>query len=235
MALEQGQNDFLFAKTILIEYRSDLSRQNPMNDSAVAPPAASPLSEVADLELVKRCQGGDAKSFELLVTRYRGKVYGMCYHLVQNEQDAWDLAQETFIKAWKALPAFKGESAFYTWIYRIAHNAAYDWLRKKRIQSDGEFDDEIQRNIAAGAEAVPHGDLQPDEAMRNAELGTRIKAAIALLPNDQRLAVVLREVEGLSYEEIAKIMECQVGTVMSRLFYARKKLQELLKDAYENA
>ena len=235
VALEQGQNDFLFAKTILIEYRSDLSRQIPMNDYAVASPAASPLSEVADLELVKRCQGGDAKSFELLVTRYRGKVYGMCYHLVQNEQDAWDLAQETFIKAWKALPAFKGESAFYTWIYRIAHNAAYDWLRKKRIQSDGEFDDEIQRNIAAGAEAVPRGDLQPDEAMRNAELGTRIKAAIALLPNDQRLAVVLREVEGLSYEEIAKIMDCQVGTVMSRLFYARKKLQELLKDAYENA
>ncbi len=231
---EAGQNDFLFAKRILIEYQNGLSRQTPMNDPAVASPAASPPSEVADLELVKRCQAGDARSFELLVTRYRGKVYGMCYHLVQNEQDAWDLAQEAFIKAWRALPTFKGESAFYTWIYRIAHNAAYDWLRKKRIQSDGEFDDEIQRDIAAGAEAVPHGNLQPDEAMKNAELGARIQAAIAQLPADHRMAIVLREVEGLSYEEIAKIMECQVGTVMSRLFYARKKLQELLKDAYEN-
>jgi RNA polymerase sigma-70 factor (ECF subfamily) len=192
-------------------------------------------SEAADVDLVRQAQSGNVRAFDQLVTRYRGKVYGMCYHLVQNEQDAWDLAQETFIKAWRALASFKGDSAFYTWIYRIAHNTGYDWLRKKRIQGDGEFDDEVHREVAAGAEAVPHGMLRPDEAMRDQELGTRIKAAIAQLPPDHRTAILLREVDGQSYEEIAKIMECQVGTVMSRLFYARKKLQELLKDAYENA
>ncbi len=206
-----------------------------MNDPHVASPAAPPSGEVADLELVKRCQGGDTRSFDQLVTRYRGKVYGMCYHLVQNDQDAWDLAQETFIKAWKALPSFKGDSSFYTWIYRIAHNASYDWLRKKRIQGDGEFNDEIGRPVAAGAEAVPKEDVRPDEAMRNQELGQRIRDAIAQLSPDHRAVILLREVEGHSYEEIAHATSSSLGTVMSRLFYARKKLQELLKDAHDNA
>lgn len=206
-----------------------------MNDPAVASSAALPSSEVADLELVKRCQRGDARSFDQLVTRYRGKVYGMCYHLVQNDQDAWDLAQEAFIKAWKALPSFKGDSSFYTWLYRIAHNTSYDWLRKKRIQSDGEFNDEIGRPVAAGAEAVPKGDFSPDEALKNRELGARIHEAIAQLSPDHRTVILLREVEGHSYEEIAQATSSSLGTVMSRLFYARKKLQELLKDTYENA
>lgn len=199
---------------------------------------ASSLNEadaVADADLVRKAQSGDARAFDQLVTRYRGKVYGMCYHLVQNDQDAWDLSQEAFIKAWRALPSFKGDSSFYTWIYRIGHNCAYDWLRKKRIQGDGEFNDEIGKPIAAGAEAVPKGDRAPDEAMKNRELGVRIKDAIAQLSPDHRAVVLLREVEGHSYEEIAQMTECSLGTVMSRLFYARKKLQELLKDAYENA
>lgn len=199
-------------------------------------PASSPneADAAADADLVRRAQAGDARAFDGLVTRYRGKVYGMCYHLVQNEQDAWDLAQEAFIKAWRALPSFKGDSSFYTWIYRIAHNAGYDWLRKRRIQGEGEFDDEVSRPIAAGAEAVPKGDRRPDEVLKNRELGDRIKDAIAQLSPDHRTAILLREVEGLSYEEIAEVMEISLGTVMSRLFYARKKLQEILKDAYEN-
>jgi RNA polymerase sigma-70 factor (ECF subfamily) len=196
--------------------------------------APTTLSDAdADVDLVKRAQGGDAYAFDALVVRYRGKVYGMCYHFVQNEQDAWDLAQEAFIKAWRALPTFKLDSAFYTWLYRISHNTAYDWLRKRKIESDGEFDDEIHRNVAAGAEAVPHAEIRPDDALRNVELGDRIRRAIAQLPPDHRSAILLREVEGLSYDEIAKVTGCNIGTVMSRLFYARKKLQELLKDAYE--
>lgn len=204
-----------------------------------AAPATSPsqtdLDAEADVDLVKRAQGGDPSAFDSLVTRYRGKVYGMCYHFVQNEQDAWDLAQEAFIKAWRALPSFKLDSAFYTWLYRIAHNTAYDWLRKRRIESAGEFDDEVGRPIAAGAEAVPHDVVRPDDALSNVELGRRIREAIAQLQPDHRTAILLREVEGLSYEEIAKITNCQLGTVMSRLFYARKKLQEMLKDAYEHS
>jgi len=199
-------------------------------------PTSSPTdAELSDNDLVRQAQQGNAQAFDLLVTRYRGKVYGMCYHLVHNEQDAWDLAQNAFIKAWRALGSFKGDSAFYTWIYRITHNVAYDWLRKRRIQGEGEFNDEIGAPIAAGAEAVPKQDPQPDDALTNQEIGKRIHQAIAQLSPDHRTAILLREVEGHSYEEIAEMMESSVGTVMSRLFYARKKLQELLKDTYENA
>src|SRR5580704_14220384 len=123
-------------------------------------PADAAGGEIADSELVKRAQGGDARAFDQLVTRYRGKVFGMCQHLVQNEQDAWDLAQEAFIKAWRALPSFKQDAGFYTWLYRIAHNCSYDWLRKKHIQSDGEFDETKQNQVAAGAETLPRGEAR---------------------------------------------------------------------------
>ena len=160
----------------------------------------------------------------------------MTYHMIQNETEAWDLAQEAFIKAWRALPRFKLDSAFYTWLYRIAHNVTYDWLRKKRIQGDGDFDDErTEHRVAAGAETAPRGTTAPDEALRHAELGRRIRDALGQLSEDHRQVIVMREIEGLSYEEIAAAVPCSLGTVMSRLFYARKKLQELLKDTHENA
>ena len=196
--------------------------------------AATDLGEVSDIDLVKRSQTGDTRAFDMLVTKYRGRIYAMAYHLIQNETEAWDLAQEAFIKAWRALPNFKLDAGFYTWLYRIAHNVAYDWLRKKKIQGDGEFDDErTEHRAAAGAETTPRGDAAPDMALRNAELGHRIQAAIAKLSPEHRQVIVLREVEGLAYEEIAAIIPCSLGTVMSRLFYARKKLQEQLKDVYE--
>ncbi|MDZ4290200.1 MAG: sigma-70 family RNA polymerase sigma factor [Prosthecobacter sp.] len=200
-----------------------------------APTAPDP-GEVPDSDLVKRCQAGDTRAFDALVTRYRGKVYAMTYHMIQNETEAWDLSQEAFIKAWRALPQFKLDSSFYTWLYRITHNVTYDWLRKKKIQGDGEFDDShTEHRVAAGAETVPHGDPAPDVAMKRMELGERIRDAIAQLSPDHRQVILLREVDGLAYEEIAEVVPCSLGTVMSRLFYARKKLQELLKDAYENA
>ncbi|MES2595977.1 MAG: sigma-70 family RNA polymerase sigma factor [Verrucomicrobiota bacterium] len=192
--------------------------------------------EVPDIDLVKRCQAGDTRAFDVLVSRYKGRIYAMTYHMIQNETEAWDLSQEAFIKAWRALPSFKMDSAFYTWLYRITHNVVYDWLRKKKIQGDGEFDDSrTEHRIAAGAEAVPHGDQAPDTALKNAELGRRIQQAIAKLSPEHQQIILLREVEGLAYEEIAAAIPCSLGTVMSRLFYARKKLQELLKDCYENA
>lgn len=201
------------------------------------PASTAPDSgEVPDYDLVKRCQAGDTRAFDVLVSRYRGKVYAMTYHMIQNETEAWDLAQEAFIKAWRALPRFKLDSSFYTWLYRIAHNVTYDYLRKKKIQGDGEFDDSrTDHHAAAGAETVPHAEMAPDVALKNHELGQRIRNAIAQLSPEHRQIVLLREVEGLAYEEIAATIPCSLGTVMSRLFYARKKLQELLKDAYENA
>lgn len=199
-----------------------------------SPSALESANEVPDLDLVKRAQSGDARAFDTLVTRYRGRVYSMTYHLVQNESDAWDLAQDAFIKAWRALPQFKLDSSFYTWLYRIAHNCAYDWLRKRKIDSAGEFDDNrVDHQPDPTAEAVPHAFTRPDKAMANAELGARIRGAVARLSEEHRTAILLREVEGMPYDEIAKVMQTSIGTVMSRLFYARKKLQELLKDAYE--
>lgn len=196
--------------------------------------AATDPGEVSDIDLVKRSQTGDTRAFDMLVTKYRGRIYAMTYHLIQNETEAWDLAQDAFIKAWRALPGFKLDAGFYTWLYRIAHNVTYDWLRKKKIQGDGEFDDErTEHRAAAGAETTPKGDPAPDMALRNAELGGRIQAAIARLSPEHRQVIVLREVEGLAYEEIAATVPCSLGTVMSRLFYARKKLQEQLKDVYE--
>ncbi len=196
--------------------------------------AATDQGEVPDVDLVIRSQAGDTRAFDALVTKYRGRIYAMTYHLIQNETEAWDLAQEAFIKAWRALPGFKQDAGFYTWLYRIAHNVTYDWLRKKKIQGDGEFDDErTEHRAAAGAETTPKGDTAPDAALRNAELGQRIQAAISKLSPEHRQVIVLREVEGLAYEEIAAMVPCSLGTVMSRLFYARKKLQEQLKDVYE--
>jgi RNA polymerase sigma-70 factor (ECF subfamily) len=128
------------------------------------------------------------------------------------------------------------DSAFYTWLYRITHNVTYDWLRKKKMHGDGEFDDSrTEHRVAAGAEAVPRNEPAPDIALKNAELGKRINDAIAKLSPEHKQVILLREVEGLAYEEIAQTIPCSLGTVMSRLFYARKKLQEMLKDAYENA
>ena len=184
-----------------------------------------------DLDLVRRSQEGDTRAFDVLVTKYRGRVYAMTYHLVHNETEAWDLAQEAFIKAWRALPRFKGDAAFFTWLYRITHNVAYDWLRKKKIQAQDEFDDSrTDHQVAAGAETAPQKVAAPDAALRHSELGQKIRAAIGQLSPEHRQIILLREVEVLSYEEIAQTMECSMGTVMSRLFYARKKLQELLKD-----
>jgi RNA polymerase sigma-70 factor (ECF subfamily) len=200
-----------------------------------SPSVLEPAPESADVDLVRRCQQGDTRAFDALVTKYRGRIYSMTYHLIQNETDAWDIAQEAFIKAWRAVPSFKLDSSFYTWLYRIAHNCAYDWLRKRKMQNAGEFDDNrVDHQPDPTAEAMPHGAVRPDKALANAELGVRIREAVAKLSEDHRTAILLREVEGLQYDEIAKVMGSSLGTVMSRLFYARKKLQELLKDAYES-
>jgi len=152
--------------------------------------------------------------------------------MIKNEADAWDLSQEVFIKVWKALPKFEARAQFSTWLYRITHNVVYDWLRKRKIDSAGELDDNLldRSNVAAGATTTPHGDARPDDALRNRELGARINSAMATLSPEHRETILLREVQGYDYKEIAESMDCSLGTVMSRLYYARKKLQKLLAD-----
>ncbi len=185
-----------------------------------------------DLDLVTRSQGGDSRAFEDLVVRHRGRVYAMIQNMVKNDADSWDLSQEVFVKVWKALPKFEARAKFSTWLYRIVHNVVYDWMRKRKLESAGEFDDELMKEgqVAAGSRTTPNQNARPDEALRNEELRTDIEAAMAKLSPGHREVVMLREIQGLDYKEIAEVMEISMGTVMSRLFYARKKLQGLLSN-----
>ncbi len=183
-------------------------------------------------QLVSLAQNGDLSAFNELVELHRGKIYAMIQNMIHNQADAWDLTQEAFIKAWKALPNFEARAKFSTWLYRIAHNVVYDWMRKRKIQSAGEFNDEIMTDatIEPSARTTPRESLAPDQALANSELGIKIKDAMAKLSPEHRQAILLREVEGYDYKEIAEIIHSSIGTVMSRLFYARKKLQSLLEN-----
>ena len=193
-------------------------------------------ADVSELDLVKRCQAGDTEAFDELVTRYRTRVFSMIYNMVHNEQDAWDLAQDSFVKAWKSIKRFRGRSSFYTWIYRIVMNVSIDWLRKKQVKGAGaEFDDAVQlREIDPASKTVPKADALPYETMKRSEIRARIENAIAQLSPEHRAVILMKEIEEMQYHEIAETLRCSIGTVMSRLFYARKKLQNLLKDVYEN-
>ena len=137
------------------------------------------------------------------------------------------------IKAWKALPKFEARSSFYTWLYRISHNVTYDWMRKRKIQAEGEFDESVQQSVDPKAKTIPFKEPLPDEKLQHQELRERIEQAIAQLSPEHRAVILLKEVEGRQYNEIAEIVGISIGTVMSRLFYARKKLQSLLSDVYE--
>ena len=193
-------------------------------------------ADVSELDLVKQCQAGNTEAFDQLVTRYRTRVFAMIYNMVHNEQDAWDLAQDSFVKAWKSIRRFRGRSSFYTWIYRIVMNVTIDWLRKKQVKGAGtEFNDAIQlREIEPASRTVPKADPLPHERMERSEIRARIDNAIAQISPEHRAVILMKEIEEMQYHEIAEALGCSIGTVMSRLFYARKKLQNLLRDVYEN-
>lgn len=198
------------------------------DDTAVTHGAESAAEDVV---WVKKAQAGDMRAFDRLVSKHRGKIYAMIYNMVKNDADAWDLAQEAFIKAWKALPKFEARARFSTWLFRISHNVVYDWLRKRKIEGDGELNDEVfdAGRIDPGAATAPRYESRPDEAMEQSELRGQIKAAIAKLSEGHREVILLREVQGMDYKEIAEATGNSMGTVMSRLYYARKKLQDILK------
>src|SRR3954462_3211142 len=145
-------------------------------------------ADVSELDLVKRSQAGDTDAFDQLVTRYRTRVFAMIYNMVHNEQDAWDLAQEAFEKAWKSIGRFKGKSSFYTWIYRIVMNVTIDWLRKRQVKGGGaEFDDAIQlKDVDPAAKTRPKPDEMPSERMERGELREKIDNAIAQLSPEHR-------------------------------------------------
>ena len=205
--------------------------ETPNTETDEQQKAERQASAEEDAIWVAKAQQGDSRAFDRLVTKHRGKIYVMILNMVKNDADAWDLSQEAFIKAWKALPRFESRSRFSTWLFRISHNVVYDWLRKRRIQGDGELNDEVfdAGRIDPGAATAPKQDKRPDEALEQSELQQRIGDAIGKLSKEHREVILLREVQGLDYKEIAEVIENSIGTVMSRLYYARKKLQTYLK------
>jgi RNA polymerase sigma-70 factor (ECF subfamily) len=184
-----------------------------------------------DQELVERVQRGDKKAFDLLVLKYQQKVANLVSRYVRDPSETLDVTQEAFIKAYKALPNFRRESAFYTWLYRIAINTAKNYLvAQKRRPPNSDIDAETAEQLDAGARLQEHA--TPENHLLEKEIAETVNQAIDELPEDLRTAITLRELEGLSYEEIARAMECPVGTVRSRIFRARAaidaKLQPLL-------
>jgi len=184
--------------------------------------------ESADQQLVKRAQGGDRGAFDLLVLKYQQKIIKLIMRYVRDPVEALDVSQEAFIKAYRALPNFRGDSAFYTWLYRIAINTAKNYLvamQRRPMEYDVDLQDPEQSDIVARLrdEDTPEGIALQDE------LRSAVESAIAGLPDELRTAIMLREVEGLSYEEIAQAMECPVGTVRSRIFRAREAIDTLIK------
>ncbi|MFM2171906.1 MAG: hypothetical protein RI957_2135 [Verrucomicrobiota bacterium] len=192
--------------------------------------------ETADDELVTRSQSGDLKAYDQLVIRHRNRIFAMIRNMTHHEADAWDLTQDVFIKAWNALVHFESKAKFSTWLYRIAHNVVYDWNRKRKHEIAGELHDEIFDNerIDPAAVAIPHVGDSPDQKMEMGELKKKIEHALSKISPEHREIVILKDVQGLAYKEIADVMGCTIGTVMSRLFYARQKLQTLLRDEYES-
>lgn len=185
---------------------------------------------VAEMELVRRARKGDMAAYDDLIRRYQERIYATIYHMTSNHEDANDLAQEAFIKAYQALKSFKGGSSFYTWVYRIAVNKTINFLkqRKNRTQmslNDLDFNAEHDPDLVALiSEKTPRRDIGLSE------LQEKLNAAMQKLSEHHRLVVTLHDVQGLSHEEIAKIMHCNIGTVRSRLFYARQQLQAYLSD-----
>jgi len=185
-----------------------------------------------DQQLVERVQRGDKNAFNLLVKKYQHKVVNLVARYVKNPGDVADVAQEAFIKAYRSLPTFRGESAFYTWLYRIAVNTAKNYIvaqGRRPPDMDVEAGD---AELYDGAEALRE-QATPENLMMSDQIRETVVAVLEALPEDLRTAITLREMEGLSYEEIAEIMDCPVGTVRSRIFRAReaidKRLQPLLQ------
>jgi RNA polymerase sigma-70 factor (ECF subfamily) len=185
-----------------------------------------------DLPLVEAAKAGDGPAFRALVVRYQRKVYAVALGIVKDHDLAWDVAQEAFVRVHRSLPGFKGESAFSTWLFRITTHLSIDAVRKER-QAQKEDMDEVREadlgDAADGILATALGNDPGENALRR-ELAGKMEAALATLPEKHRTILVLREVEGLSYEELAERLGIHKGTVMSRLFHARKKMQAALRE-----
>jgi RNA polymerase sigma-70 factor (ECF subfamily) len=197
---------------------------------AASEPVAAGTPPEAELRLVSRARRGDLSAYDELIRRYQERIYATIYHMTANHEDANDLAQETFIRAFHALKSFKGGSSFYTWVYRIAVNKTINFLKQRKHRAMMSLDD-LDSNAEHNPELVALiSDKTPRREINLAELQEKLNEAMLKLSEPHRLAVTLHDVQGMSHEDIAKIMDCNIGTVRSRLFYARQQLQAYLSD-----
>ena len=189
----------------------------------------------ADLALVERVQAGDQEAFGLLVDKYQRKLLRLVMRLVRDPAEAEDVTQEAFIKAYRALPGFRGESAFYTWLYRIGVNTAKNWLvaHGRRMPTVSDITNEESDGVDEGG--LLRDDETPDRVMMSKQIAATVQAAMDALPEDLRTAISLREIEGMSYEEIAQVMDCPIGTVRSRIFRARDAIAARLRPLLDTA
>ena len=195
-----------------------------MNDCVAELPhdlSVKASQQFEDLELTRRSQAGDTEAFGELVTKYRVRIFTMVCGMVRNEHDAWDLAQEGFLKAWHSIHLFKGRSSFYTWLYSITFNLTIYSLRRQGRRVEVELND-----------AIPSSLPGPRVHYQRSEIREQVNAALAKLSPQHRAVVVLKDLEELQYSEIAEVLHLSMGTVMSRLFYGRKKLQSMLRPMY---
>ncbi len=195
----------------------------------VEPMAETDYSSAEDQALVRGAQRGDMAAFEELVARHRDKIYARAYSMMRNEEEAIDLSQEAWVKGWQRLAQLQGESSFGTWMTRIVINLCLDQLRKQKRQRT-ESIEEIDEDSGGVERQMPPVTVNPTAGLERAELRQRIDKALGQLSYEHRTVLVLHEFEELEYKEIAKVMGCSIGTVMSRLFYARRKMAVLLAD-----
>ncbi len=185
-----------------------------------------------DSELVSLARDGDRKAFKLLVQRYQQRVYGIAYGIVRNEEDALDISQQAFIKVHKHLPRFQGTSSFYTWLYRIVVNLCIDHKRRAARSMTVDYDDALDHEggVASVNSAIAESPFRdPAKELAGSELRRELGRAMDGLSEKHRQVILLREIEGLSYKEIAEVLDISVGTVMSRLHHARHNLQSALR------
>ena len=194
-------------------------------DDAIRPDSGT---EQSDLELVRRAQRGERGAFDLLVLRYQHKVVKLVARLLRDPAEAEDVAQEAFVKAYRALGSFRGDSAFYTWLYRIAVNTARNTIASRQ-RRPLEYEADLSESEQSAVESRMRHTDTPEAAALSEEIRATVNRAVEELPEDLRTAIVLREVEGLSYEEISAAMDCPVGTVRSRIFRAREAIDRHLK------
>jgi RNA polymerase sigma-70 factor (ECF subfamily) len=184
--------------------------------------------DISEAQLISRCQQGDQEALKEIFNQYHQKLYRIAYGVVRHREEALDIVQEVFIKLFRSIHQFKGKSRFYTYLYRMTMNTAIDHTRKMKKVPPLSMDEEGEE-----FQLPDDADRRPDRILDQKELEARVKWAVDQLPSDQKAVLIFREVEGLSYQEIAEAAGCSIGTVMSRLHYGRKKVQELLKDYVE--